>query len=227
MEEQPLSQLTPNQSTPTPPVPVKQTNKALIVTALLVFLLMTGGLVYLGYQNWQLQQRLNQLLEQQADQAQPTLSPTVPPSSPTPDQTTNWQTYTSEVLGITVGYPDTWYLTKCGPGEAALLNPNTRPQCAGEPYEPIHFFADNKIQSESEFIASLGTEFKLTPRSDLLDISVEHQKYLVEKIQPAPGPDSFIEIRVPLSNGSLKIYVFDTQYEEIADQILSTFKSLN
>ena len=72
MEEQTLSQPTPTSPVSSPAVPVKQTSKSLIVVTILVFLLMAGGLVYLGYQNYQLQQKLNQLLGQQANVPQPT-----------------------------------------------------------------------------------------------------------------------------------------------------------
>ena len=84
MEEQTHPQPAPTQPITTSPVPKKQNNKSLVVIAAIVFLLMTGGLVYLGYQNYQLQQRFIQLLEQRAVQNQAAPSPTASPPSPVP-----------------------------------------------------------------------------------------------------------------------------------------------
>ncbi len=81
MEEQLSTQLEAAQPTPTSPVSVKQNNKLLIIIAVLVFLFMAGGLVYLGYQNYQLQQKLNKLLEQQSDQTQSGPTPTTGPGT--------------------------------------------------------------------------------------------------------------------------------------------------
>ena len=61
MEEQNQPQPVSAQTASTSPVPIKQNNKLLITIAGLVFLLMAGGLVYLVYQNYQLQQELKQL----------------------------------------------------------------------------------------------------------------------------------------------------------------------
>lgn len=82
MEEQTQSQSVSAQPSSTSPIPVKQNNKPLTIATILIFLFMAGGLVYLGYQNYQLQQKLSQLLEQKANQNQPLPSPTA--SSPSP-----------------------------------------------------------------------------------------------------------------------------------------------
>lgn len=232
MENQPITNSSDvsatNPITVSQPPVQPQTKTNLIMPFLVTFLvsatLFGFGGYYLGKQS-SVNQPQN-LLNQNQTEVTPSVSssPTSVVTSPAPDLTANWKVYTNSTLGFTVKYPETWNLVKCGPGDAALLSPTTVPQCASEPYEPIQFFADNKVQSESEFIVSLGTGFKLTPKADLVTIGIPHQKYLVEKVQPAPGPDSFIEIRVPRDNGSFKIYVFDTQQEKIADQILSTIK---
>lgn len=76
MEEQSAPQPVVTQPSPSFPVPTKHNTKPLAIIAVLVFILMAGGLVYLGHQNYLLQQKLNKLLEQQSDQTQPSPTPT-------------------------------------------------------------------------------------------------------------------------------------------------------
>lgn len=101
MEEQSQSQPISTPTSPIPTVPIKQKNKSLIVIVVLVFLLMVGGLVYLGYQNFTLQQKLNQLLAQQINQTQPNLSP-----SPIPQTNINNKSYTDPFKTFAFNYPD-------------------------------------------------------------------------------------------------------------------------
>jgi hypothetical protein len=100
MEEQIQNQPVSEQSAPTPPVPSKINSKLLTIIVLLVFLLMASGLVYLGNQNYQLQQRLNQFLEQQPSQTQPSPTPATIPEE------TLENTYTNQYL--TFSYPKSW-----------------------------------------------------------------------------------------------------------------------
>ncbi len=111
MEEQSESQPVRPQPTPPPPVPAKTNIKRLTIVAVLIFLLMAGGLVYLGYQNYQLQQKLNQLLEQQANQGQSVSTPTETLTSPTPDPTINWKTYTDSTHNFTMKYPSNYVIS--------------------------------------------------------------------------------------------------------------------
>ena len=67
----------------------------------IVFLLMAGGLVYLGYQNYHLQQKLNKLLEQQTNQIQPSASP-----SPASQTAMSGKSYTDPFNAFTFDYPD-------------------------------------------------------------------------------------------------------------------------
>jgi hypothetical protein len=66
MEGQSTTQSETTELVPDTPPSSKERNKPLTLLAILVFLLMAGGLVYLGYQNYQLQQKLNGLVAQQA-----------------------------------------------------------------------------------------------------------------------------------------------------------------
>lgn len=206
-------------ATPEPlPTSVKPNKKPMIVMGVVTILsLLVSG--YLYYQNTQLKQQISQV--------QVTPSPAVVTPSPTANPTANWKTYTSEILSFSVKYPDSWYLTKCNDsGETALLNKDIVPQCVGEPFEPIHFISSLGELTVQESIEGLTPEFEFTPRPQISGIDVEHQKYLVEKVQPAPGPESFIQIYATLENGIFRIDVFDSQYELIADQILSTLQLL-
>ena len=100
MEEQSQRQPVSTQPVSTPQIPVKRDNISLIIVFVLVFLLMAGGLVYLGYQNYQLQQKLNQLLGQQANQTQPSPSPLEISGE------TQKNTYSNQYL--TFSYPKSW-----------------------------------------------------------------------------------------------------------------------
>jgi len=153
----------------------------------------------------------------------PLVSYSSPPPSSTSDPTANWKTYTNTTFGFQLKYPDNWFSENCGPGEALLLRPKVKPVCEGEPYEPIQFFSSEEIKSEDEFIKSWLPQFKSTPQQATVT-TVKYTKYLVEKVEPAPGPEKLILIRVPLTKGTFKIYVNDLQYETVADQIISTFK---
>lgn len=75
MEEQAQTQPAPSPAPSTSPISVRQTSKPLIIIITLIFLLMAGGLVYLAYQNYQLQRKLNQLLEQQTNLPQGNSTP--------------------------------------------------------------------------------------------------------------------------------------------------------
>ena len=100
MEEQSAPQPTITQPASSP-APVKQSIKPLIIVVGLVFLLMTGGLVYFGYQNYQLQQKLNQLQEQQTSQIQSS-----PSSLPASQTAMSGKLYTDPFSAFTFNYPD-------------------------------------------------------------------------------------------------------------------------
>lgn len=138
------------------------------------------------------------------------------------------QTYVSTTLKSSVKYPDSWYLTKCGLGEAALLNPNQKPECAGSPYEPIQFFSQSEIQTEQDLRNLLEPEHRVTLQPNTLSLKVPYKKYVIEKAegQSSPGPDSYTLFVVSTPNGTFSLYVFDPSIESTAEQILSTFTVL-
>jgi hypothetical protein len=133
MEEPTPAKPASNQTNSSSQVPVKRNNKPLIIAIILIFLLMAGGIVYLGYQNYQLQQRLDLLLKQQTDQSQSISTPTPAPTSPTPNSTLNWKTYTDPTHNFTIKYPNDYVVSgklansletwKAGQG-IVITNPN-------------------------------------------------------------------------------------------------------
>jgi len=97
MEELTQTQTEPVQSTSVSPIPVKQNNKPLTTLLALVFLVMFISLIYLGFQNYQLQKNLDQLLSQQVS-----ISPTPVTAPPSLAQST----YTYKTFSLS--YPQTW-----------------------------------------------------------------------------------------------------------------------
>lgn len=121
MEEQTQSQSVPTQPASVSPILIKQGNKSLIITSVLVFLLMAGGLVYLGYQNYQLQQKLNQLLDNRVGEIQVTPTPTTVTET---NSTNNWRIYTNEARGYSLQYPLDWTLDEtAAQGEGGCEGP--------------------------------------------------------------------------------------------------------
>src|SRR3990167_9297602 len=106
MEEQVQPQPLPVKPTSSWPVLTKQSNKPLMIFVAFVFLLMAGGLIYLGYQNYQLQSKIDTLLQEKAGQTTPASSSGLL-TSPSPEPTANWNTYSSQLYGFSIKYPKT------------------------------------------------------------------------------------------------------------------------
>ena|SRR3990172_2996912 len=118
-------------------VPLKQSNKSLVVVVALFFVLMAGGLVYLGYQNYRLQQRLSSLLEQQQSQIQQAPSP-VPTFPPSFAEFMGWKPL---IGGFVVNLPPTW--------SASSFD--------GGPFSEIRIYASNVSWEEAhENVEQLG-----------------------------------------------------------------------
>ncbi|KKU88263.1 MAG: hypothetical protein UY16_C0010G0019 [Candidatus Gottesmanbacteria bacterium GW2011_GWA2_47_9] len=133
MEEQPTPQPVATQPSPSSPVPIKQNSKPLTKAAVPVFLFMAGGLAYLGYQNYQLQQQLNSLLEQKTNQ---TISFSTPASSSgltsSPDPSISWTkitansstTYTNELYRFSFTIPSSLKTTVENPEGCGISGPS-------------------------------------------------------------------------------------------------------
>ena len=115
MEEQAQTQSSLNQEIPQTSISTKQISKLFIITSFLVFLLMAGGLIYLGYQNYLLQQELNQALEQKTDKS---ITSVIPSTKSSPTTIIGGQC-TNETLGISITIPHDW---TCESEEGGWIN---------------------------------------------------------------------------------------------------------
>lgn len=110
----------------TPPaIPKEKSNKWLIITLALLFLIASGVAGYFAYQNIQLKNNLVPNVEPSTTptsgvnlpEATPTplpevtKQPEIPSPIPTLDATTNWQPYTNEEYKLSFKYPNDYYLS--------------------------------------------------------------------------------------------------------------------
>jgi hypothetical protein len=121
---QPVSSTPPLIPAPTAPM---KTSQALTVILVLLVLFLGGGLIYLGYQNLNLQKQIVRLTDQQL----------VPVATPTPittnaktpiptyslDLTANWKSYQLDQLKVNFKYPPTW-LEQQGEGGTQIVSPD-------------------------------------------------------------------------------------------------------
>ncbi|MBI4028878.1 MAG: hypothetical protein HY376_00755 [Candidatus Blackburnbacteria bacterium] len=238
MEEQGQPQPVSAQSASTCPVPIKQNNKLLITIAGLVFLLMAGGLIYLGYQNYQLQQRLDQLSKQQNNQII---------TSPTPTAKGEVSTFTGTVLPVSFEYSNKLKVYEStrpdqGFGEGIHVaydypdNPprflhidNTLPPYFGE-------LAKLKVGEKYQDKTITEEDIIATRLSDKTIGGKQATSYEWNKQWELPGPvreyfisfnDKYVRIRLTYSNVTgantdNPMYTFD--YVTAFDQIISTFR---
>lgn len=126
MEEQTQSQSAPVQPAPTPQISEKRNIKPLIIVATFVFLVMTGALVYLGYQNYQLQQQIKQLRVTTASEAETKSGPTgarVEKSTIVPLNPNCASTFTSKILQLSFEYDEcVWRLEENLSEEAGIYS---------------------------------------------------------------------------------------------------------
>jgi hypothetical protein len=147
------------------------------------------------------------------------------PNQVTQDETANWKTYTNTKFGFSVKYPNSWFSNSCGSDQTLILDPSSSIVCETEPYNPIVLVANDDSREVSEIAKGWLPDFKITPLESV-PITAKNSKYLVEKVQPAPGPEKLIIIYFPIKKGTFIIYVNNIQYGKVADQILSTFRFL-
>lgn len=233
MQEQTPSQPVSDQQIPTSPVPVKQNNKPSIKVAVLVFLLMAGGLVYLGYQNSQLQQKVNQLSKQQTDQGQPTLSPTTSPTSSTPDQTANWETYTNQEKGYSIKYAKEGFLRLICPGEELTVT-NDGVGGRTEPVQMATCARGGRYTLETKTYDTLQVEpqetqyYTIEKKNVILGgLQAKQYIYTFTNIEEGPFPQWYTMARVNRNGKTYEIYFDEKDSLGTFDKILSTFKFLN
>lgn len=233
MEEQAQTQPTPTQPALNPAVPVKQNNKTLIIAALFVFLLMASGLVYLGYQNYQLQQKVVQLSGQQTDQGKSTLNPTASPTLPTLDQTANWETYTNQEKGYSIKYPKEGFLRLICPGEELTVTndgvggktePVQMDTCARGGRYTLETKTYDTVQAEPE-----ETQYYIIDKKNVILGGLQAKQYIYTftNIEEGPFPQWNTMARVNRNGKTYEIYFDEKDSLSTFDQILSTFKFLN
>ena len=219
MEEQSATQPETGQPIPTSPASLKQNNKSSIVVMVLVFVLMAGGLVYLGYQNDQLQQRLNQLLDQQANQIKPSPTPTSTQTSPTIDQETSWNTYNNTKYNYSLKFPQSFktQVLAAGAGNLeATANSDhifVYDRSSQEPYLERYI----EVQPVGQ-AATYGEEWQRSEVKIGATNAIRYEKQ---------DPNTFTIYRsaIPNTSGELEIYATKSPLKkDLAKQILETLK---
>lgn len=202
-----------NQPTAVPVSPTpKPKSKLPLVLVVIVLLVMVGvgGIVLGKYLSG----------SKTSETVQPVVTVTTTTPTPTADPTANWKTYTNAKYNFSVKYPDSWFSNDCGFTDTVLLlNPKGKPVCETEPYDSI-IFNMKPVYVESY----TAPDYKVTMEEEKTT-PIKYSKFLIEKLQPASGPDKFLVLRALLPGGGMfTITVNDLQYEPVADQIFSTFK---
>ena len=221
MEEQIPTQPVPAQPVSTPPAPVKQNNKLLIIIASLVFLIMAGGLVYLRYQNYQLQQRIDELLKEKVGQSSfETQSNSL--LSPTPDLTSTRKTYTKKEYKLSFKYPPGFTIEEGGFGTnlinyQIILNKSSQDSLAIK-------------ASPQEIEPGLVSEVNWDSESNLTHNNITW-KYRYSKTGYGDGPDykpkPYILLTTNNSNIGYTIEAWGQQsLSQVQMQVLSTIKFL-
>jgi len=191
----------------------------LILVGILVITIVAGGVYYFGKSQVSKPQPSNPPVVSQTPQPTITTQPTS-----IPDETANWKTYINKKYGFSVKYPATWYSNDCGDEDLLLLDPSKTPICETEPYYPIQLNIDNNIKTVEQLKQSwTGGGFKVTEEDSGI-ASINASRFLVEKVEPAPGPAKMKIIVVPVKIVLFQILLNRLEYEAVANQILSTLK---
>jgi len=246
MKEQPQTQLTPTQPAPTQAMSVKQNYKLLIVIAAFLFLLMTGGLIYLGYQNYQLRQRLNKAQENVGSSLSPSAiqvgnntlenetnfqkntaknTHDASPSSVTITRIPNWDVYTISSIGLTFQHPNNWSIST-SPGSTLIVTiaPNNSSEVG---FVPIQISVDSATDANGTYYfqsLSLNSVIK-----NNLIVGGKAASSIEGNIsEQGPGSGNFIHFTfIQLDNQVLVVQLGDQNIRDIFDQILSTFEFTN
>lgn len=155
--------------------------------------------------------------------------------TPTPvaiiDPTANWKTYKNSTYGFQIKYPNNWFSKSCDKlaSTTIYLFPTGPDECdliTEADSVPINLSLSANTKSGENLINSFSNmeEFNIQKVELPLNNNTRYLKYSLTKVLPAPGPDLTLIYIVSLKNGSLIITNYNTQYESISDQILSTFE---
>lgn len=241
MEEQAQPQPTSTQPISSSPVPAKPIKKPYIIVVAFAFLLMAGGLAYLGYQNYQLQQKLDSLAIQQNNQT------TV---SPSPAAKAGMLTFTGTVLPVSFNYSNklkVYESTRADQGfgygiHVAYDYPDRPPRFLHiDDVSPNYLDNLVKLKVGEKYQNTTVTEIDIVAtRLEDMDISGQQAKaYEWNMLWEIPGPvreyyipfeDKYIRIRFTYSNVTgtdtdNQMYTFD--YVTAFDEIISYFRLSN
>lgn len=216
MKEQTQSQTASTSPVSIPAIPVKQTDP-LIVVAILVFLLMGGGLIYFEYQNYQLLQKLNQLLEQQVSQSQSLLPEVL--SSPTSETITGWRQQKVESIGLDFLAPAEIITTISQPTTSHITITLAKKMPPGEYYQLYMIYQWDPPYNVSE-LENLKKDLEPSSVTE-----VEISGYQGIRGQVAGERNRYVTHFIR-KNGLFSAYTADPtkENEQLSNQILSTFK---
>lgn len=189
-----------------------------------LFLLMTTGLAFLIYQNYQLQQQLTKLSLNE----QPSFPTNV--LTPTPNPTSDWKTYTGSDYSFK--YPGDWSTTGLN-DHALMIAPNNRVEEVKTLLDRGNGFGGGSFLTVTinEIDGLDGTiwmpdEFtEVTNSSTVLD-GLPADRYDVKILQSSPlgNPgDRLVRVSVFHNKRFLVIDLLDDDYQQTFEQLLSTF----
>jgi len=187
---------------------------------------MAGGLVYLGYQNYQLQQRLNQLQEQRANQNQPEPGQVSPFPSPSNEEISEWKAFSDKELGFSINIPQSWNVREVTPNLQIEMGP-----LANNAIDPVVYGYTNSLAG------SRLTAEELRAGGFVVDesmVTIDGKIVSRKKVTITPNvisPESYDaymdEAIIPMPNEmETQLRITDSKYESIFTNILSTFKFL-
>jgi hypothetical protein len=203
---------------PVTEVPKPKSN-SLIITLSVSLIVMGGVVVFLAYQNWQLQKQISSL------QVTPSPTPTA-----TTDPTADWKLFTSHSLNYSLRYPnDSKYkYLDCSmvqnintDYDFILADGNSGCEGQGEGWIfQIVKYGDNRAGFKCEGNDESWKTISSTTKVDnMLATKCDHD-FVGERLYP--GPDGYSDIFIADKN--ILIHLSDKKYLELFNQILSTFK---
>jgi hypothetical protein len=247
------NQTSQNQTTSTPPLqpvvpqvppvelpkPEKNNLVVILLSVLLIIALFINSYLFLRVQSL-----TKQLAQVQVEiQATPIPSPI---STSTPDVTASWKTYTNTKYGYSIKYPTegesglTFFICE----EGKEYNYRDYKIRYSQPFDlialekegitvpcgPMDSYYTIEVRAQSG--KPLGTnelesfESATSLKEQIAVDGINGIKATFTKTRPAPVPDKWIEILVFKNGRRYHLILSDMTYEEIFDQILSTFKFL-
>ncbi len=141
------------------------------------------------------------------------------------DETANWEVYINQEIGFSLRYPSNMTVSECKNGFHMFTkssNMQSAEYCETPPYGIISLvYSTTEISPGYE----QSTDFKVTTIPYNIG-GVAGRKQVVDKIRESPGPDYSVHVIFNKNKYYYTFTVSDKNYEDVFDQILSTFKFL-